>query len=99
MYFSMGHMMWNWPLPGFLEGNHIAMGIYEMLLAGIIMIINQKFFINGFRGLIHKAPNMDTLVALGASASFIWSVYVLFLIGNAQFGGDFDFAMMCSPVF
>ncbi len=83
MYVSMGHMMWNWPLPPFLDGNHIAMGIYEMLFAGIIMVINQKFFISGFKGLIKRAPNMDTLVALGSAASFIYSVYALFAMTSA----------------
>ena len=78
MYFSMGHTMWGWPLPAFFEGNHIAMGLVQMILAAIVMVINQKFFINGFRGLIHLAPNMDTLVAMGSAASFCWSTYVLF---------------------
>ena len=71
MYISMGHTMWNWPLPAFLSGNHVAVGILQMLLAGIVMVINQKFFINGFKGLLHRAPNMDTLVALGSAASFV----------------------------
>ncbi len=83
MYVSMGHMMWNWPLPGFLDGNHVAMGLYELLLAAFIMVINQKFFINGFKGLMHKSPNMDTLVALGATASFAYSVYALFAMTEA----------------
>ena len=74
MYFSMGHMMWGWPLPAWFEGNHVAMGLLQLLLSGIIMVINQKFFISGFQGLIHRAPNMDTLVALGSMASFVWSV-------------------------
>jgi len=87
MYVSMGHMMWNWPLPLFLEGNHIAMGLYELLLSGIIMIINQKFFINGFKGLIHKSPNMDTLIALGSSASFIYSTAALFAMTTAASSG------------
>ena len=78
MYFSMGYVMWNWPVPSFFEGNYVALGLLEMLLSGIIMIINQKFFISGFKGLIHRAPNMDTLVALGSAASFIYSTYVLF---------------------
>ena len=78
MYESMGHMLWNWPLPGFLDGNHIGMGLYEMLLTSIIMVINQKFFISGFKGLIHRAPNMDTLVAMGASAAYCYSIYSLF---------------------
>ena len=80
MYVSMGHMMWGFPLPAFFEGNHIAMGILQMLLAVIVMVINQKFFISGFKGIIHRAPNMDTLVALGSGASFIYSVYTLFLM-------------------
>ena len=88
MYFSMGHMMWGWPLPKFFEGNHVAMGLVQLLLAGIVMVINQKFFINGFKGLIHRAPNMDTLVALGSGASFIWSVYALFAMTDAQVHGD-----------
>ena len=88
MYVSMGHMMWDWPLPGFLEGNHIAMGIYELILAATIMVINQKFFISGFKGLIHRAPNMDTLVAMGSAASFIYSVYALFAMTTAQLNGD-----------
>ncbi len=83
MYVSMGHMLWNWPLPKFLDGNHVAMGIYEMLLAGLVMVINQKFFINGFKGLIKGAPNMDTLVALGATASFAYSVYAVFAMTEA----------------
>ena len=83
MYVSMGHMMWNWPLPSFLNGNHVAMGLYQLLLTSLIMVINQKFFINGFRGLIHRAPNMDTLVALGSSASFIYSVFALFKMSDA----------------
>lgn len=88
MYVSMGHMMWNWPLPGFLEGNHIAMGIYEMLLAGLVMVINQRFFISGFKGLLHRAPNMDTLVALGATASYSYSVYALFAMTEAAKAND-----------
>ncbi|SFH71214.1 Cu2+-exporting ATPase [Pseudobutyrivibrio sp. OR37] len=88
MYVSMGHMMWEWPLPGFLDGNHIGMGIYQLILAATIMVINQKFFISGFRGLIHGAPNMDTLVALGSAASFIYSVYTLFAMTTAQLNGD-----------
>ena len=93
MYFSMGHMMWGWPLPSFFEGNHVAMGLMQMILAAIIMIINQKFFINGFRGLIHRAPNMDTLVALGSAASFCWSTYVLFAMTGAQVAGDEEAVM------
>ena len=93
MYFSMGHMMWGWPLPAFFEGNHVAMGIMQMLLAAIVMVINQKFFINGFKGLIHGAPNMDTLVAMGSAASFCWSTYVLFAMTGAQLAGDSEAVM------
>ena len=93
MYLSMGHMMWGWPLPARLEGNHIAMGLLQLLLSGIIMVINQKFFISGFQGLIHRAPNMDTLVALGSMASFVWSVYALFAMTDAQMHGDSDAVM------
>ena len=88
MYFSMGHMMWGWPLPRWFDGNHIAMGLVQLLLAGIVMVINQKFFINGFKGLIHGAPNMDTLVALGSMASFVWSTYALFAMTRAQVDGS-----------
>ena len=88
MYFSMGHMMWGWPLPSWFEGNHVAMGLLQLLLSAIVMIINQKFFISGFKGLIHRAPNMDTLVALGSAASFGWSVFVLFAMTKAQMTGD-----------
>ena len=88
MYFSMGHMMWGWPLPRWFEGNHVAMGLIQMLLAGIVMVINQKFFISGFRGLIHRAPNMDTLVAMGSMASFAWSTWALFQMTDAQLHGD-----------
>lgn len=88
MYFSMGHMMWGWPLPKWFEGNHVAMGLLQMILAAIIMIINQHFFINGFKGFINRSPNMDTLVALGSMASFVWSVYVLFEMTGAQAAGD-----------
>ena len=88
MYFSMGHMMWGWPLLKWFEGNHVAMGLLQMILAAIIMIINQHFFINGFKGLINRSPNMDTLVALGSMASFVWSVYVLFEMTGAQAAGD-----------
>ena len=84
MYFSMGHMMWGWPVPAFFEHNHIAMGLLQMILSAIIMIINQKFFINGFKGLLHKAPNMDTLVAMGSAASFVYSTYALFVMTDAQ---------------
>jgi len=88
MYFSMGHMMWNWPLPVFFRGNHVAMGLLQLLLSGIILVINQKFFVSGFKGLIHLAPNMDTLVALGAAASFGWSTFVLFRMTGEQAAGD-----------
>lgn len=88
MYFSMGHMMWGWPLPAWFDGNHVAMGLVQLLLATIIMVINQKFFINGFKGLIHRSPNMDTLVAMGSAASYIWSVYALFAMTEAQVAGD-----------
>ena len=93
MYFSMGHMMWGWPLPHWFDGNHIAMGLVQLLLAGIVMVINQKFFINGFKGLIHGAPNMDTLVALGSSASFAWSTYALFAMTRAQLDGNDELVM------
>ena len=88
MYFSMGHMRWGWPLPAWFDGNHVAMGLVQLLLAGIIMVINQKFFISGFKSLWHRAPNMDTLVALGSMASFVWSVYALFAMTRAQVDGD-----------
>lgn len=88
MYFSMGHMMWGWPLPAFFNDNHVAMVLVQLLLAGIVMVINQKFFISGFKSLWHRAPNMDTLVALGSMASFIWSVYALFAMTRAQVDGD-----------
>ena len=93
MYFSMGHMMWGWPLPHWFDGNHVAMGLVQLLLAGIVMIINQKFFINGFKGLIHGAPNMDTLVALGSMASFVWSTYALFAMTRAQVDGSDELVM------
>ena len=93
MYMSMGHMMWGWPLPHFMDGNHVAMGLLQLLLAGIIMVINQKFFIGGFKGLLHRAPNMDTLVALGSGASFIYSTYALFAMTDAQLKGN-DTAVM-----
>ena len=93
MYFSMGHMMWGWPLPSFYDGNHVAMGLTQLLLTVIIMVINQKFFISGFKGLIHRAPNMDTLVALGATAAFGYSTYALFAMTGAQMRGD-DAAVM-----
>ena len=93
MYFSMGHMMWGWPLPAWFDGNHIAMGLVQMLLAGIIMVINQKFFISGFKSLWHRSPNMDTLVALGSMASFVWSVYALFAMTRAQVDGNSQLVM------
>ena len=93
MYFSMGHMMWGWPLPGFFNGNHVAMGLLQLLLTVAVMVINQKFFISGFKGLIHGAPNMDTLVALGSAASFGYSVYALFAMTAAQVNGDMDAVM------
>ena len=88
MYFSMGHMMWGWPLPAWFNNNHVAMGLVQMILAAIVMVINQKFFINGFKSLWHRSPNMDTLVALGSMASFVWSVYALFAMTRAQVDGD-----------
>ena len=84
MYFSMGHMMWNWPVPSALEGNHVAMGLIQLLFTTAVMVINQKFFISGLKGLIHRAPNMDTLVALGAGASYGYSLYALFAMTDAQ---------------
>ena len=93
MYFSMGHMMWGWPLPSFYEGNHVAMGLTQMLLTIIVMVINQKFFISGFTSLFHRAPNMDTLVALGATAAFGYSTYALFAMSAAQVAGDFSGVM------
>ncbi len=93
MYFSMGHMMWGWPLSHWFDGNHVAMGLVQLLLAGIVMVINQKFFINGFKGLIHGAPNMDTLVALGSMESFVWSTYALFAMTRAQVDGNDELVM------
>ncbi|MDO5397987.1 MAG: heavy metal translocating P-type ATPase [bacterium] len=93
MYFSMGHMMWNWPVPPFFEGNYVAMGILQLLLTGAVMVINSKFFISGFKGLIHRAPNMDTLVALGSGASFVYSLYALFAMTDAQVKGDASLVM------
>ena len=93
MYFSMGHMMWGWPLPHWFDGNHVAMGLVQLLLAGIVMVINQKFFINGFKGLLHGAPNMDTLVAMGSMASFVWSTYALFAMTRAQVDGSDEMVM------
>ena len=88
MYVSMGHMLWSWPIPSFLDGNHVAMGLYELLLSAFIMVINQKFFVSGFKGLLHKSPNMDSLVALGAGAAFVYSVFALFLMSGAVLAGD-----------
>lgn len=99
MYISMGHTMWGWPLPAFIDGNYIALGILQMLLSAIVMVINQKFFINGFKGLIHKSPNMDTLVALGSSASFGYSVYALLAMTDACIAGDTHTAMHYSHEF
>ena len=93
MYFSMGHMMWGWPVPGFMKDNHVMMGLLQMLLTIAVMVINQKFFIRGFKGLIHRAPNMDTLVALGSGASFVYSTYALFAMTDAQMHGDMDAVM------
>ena len=93
MYVSMGHMMWGWPIPKFAEGNHVAMGLFQLLLTGAIMVANQKFFISGAKGLWHRAPNMDTLVALGAGASFIYSTYALFAMTDAQMKGDMEAVM------
>ena len=93
MYFSMGAHMWGWPIPAWLEGNHVAMGLIQLLLTIIIMIINKKFFVSGFKSVLHGAPNMDTLVALGASASFLWSVYALFMMTDAQVHGGSEAAM------
>ncbi len=93
MYFSMGHMMWNFPLPAWFSGNHVAMGLVQLILSSIIMVINQKFFISGFKSLIHRAPNMDTLVALGSAASFLWSTYALFMMTDAQVRGDMQGVM------
>ena len=93
MYFSMGHMMWGWPVPGFMKDNHVMMGLLQMLLTIAVMVINQNFFISGFKGLIHRAPNMDTLVALGSGASFVYSTYALFAMTDAQMHGDMDAVM------
>lgn len=94
MYFSMGHMMWNWPVPMFFAENHVAMGLLQLLLTVAVMVINQKFFISGFKGLLHRAPNMDTLVALGSAAAFVYSTYALFAMTDAQAKGDMDAVMM-----
>lgn len=93
MYFSMGHMMWGWPLPKFYNGNHVAMGLTQLLLTVIIMVINQRFFISGFKGFIHRAPNMDTLVSLGAAAAFVYSTYALFAMTDAQVKGNEELVM------
>lgn len=93
MYFSMGHMMWGWPVPEFFHENHVAMGLLQLLLAAIVMVINQKFFVNGFKGLLHKAPNMDTLVAMGSGAAFVYSVYALFAMTDAQVKGHAELVM------
>ena len=90
MYFSMGHMLWGWPLPTFFDGNHVAMGLLQLLLTVIIMVINQKFFISGFRSLWHRAPNMDALVALGSAAAFVYSTFALFAMTDAQVKGQMD---------
>ena len=92
MYFSMGHMMWGWPLPKFFDGNHVAMGLIQMVLASIVMVINQRFFISGFKAVIHRAPNMDTLVALGSAASFVYSLWMLFKMTDAQAAGGTEAA-------
>ena len=88
MYFSMGHMMWGWPLPSFFDNNHIAMGLVQLILSGIVMVINQKFFVSGFKGIIRLAPNMDTLVALGSGTAFVYSTIALFMMTDAQVRGD-----------
>ena len=90
MYVSMGHMMWGWPLPSFFDGNHVAMGLLQLLLTVIVMVINQKFFISGFKSLRHRAPNMDALVALGAAAAFVYSTFALFVMTDAQVKGNMD---------
>ena len=93
MYVSMGHMMWGWPLPAWFDGNHVAMGLVQLLLTVAVMVINQKFFISGFKGLLHRAPNMDTLVALGSGAAFVYSTYALFAMTDAQARGDMEAVM------
>lgn len=98
MYFSMGHMMWNWPVPAFFHENHVAMGILQMLLAGIIMVINQKYFISGFKAAIHLSPNMDTLVAMGSSVSYLYSIWALFAMSGAQVAGGSDAAATKAPI-
>lgn len=99
MYVSMGHMMWGWAVPAFLEGNHVAMGLFQLLFTIAIMVINQKFFISGFKSLLHRAPNMDTLVALGSGASFVYSTYALFAMTDAQMKGDAAAVMSCMHEF
>ncbi len=99
MYFSMGHMMWGWPLPSFFEDNHVAMGLIQLLLSGIIMVINQKFFTSGYKSLFHGAPNMDTLIALGSSAAFAYSTAMLFVMTRAQVDGDMETVMACMMEF
>ena len=94
MYFSMGHMMWGWTLPSYFDNNHIAMGLIQLLLTAAVMVINQKFFVSGFKSLLHRAPNMDTLVALGSGAAFVYSTYALFAMTNAQVNGDMDAVMV-----
>ena len=93
MYISMGHMMFGFPLPSFMEGNHVMMGLAQLLLAAIVMVINQKFFINCIKGIIHRSPNMDTLVALGSGASFVYSTAALFAMTDAQLKGNTDAVM------
>ncbi|MGX8707007.1 MAG: heavy metal translocating P-type ATPase, partial [bacterium] len=93
LYLSMGHMMWSWPLPHWFDDNHVAMGLVQLVLTGLIMVINQKFFVSGFKALLHRAPNMDTLVALGASAAFVWSLYVLFAMTRAVVDGNSEAVM------
>ena len=93
MYFSMGHMMWGWPLPAFFDGNHVAMGLAQLLLSGIIMVINQRFFISGFKSLFHRAPNMDSLIALGSGAAFVYSTVVLFAMSHAVTAGNMELVM------
>ena len=99
MYFSMGHMMWDWPVPAFFTDNHIAMGLIQLILSAVVMVINQKFFINGFKGLVHRAPNMDTLIAIGSSAAFIYSTYSLFLMTAAQLRNDTQAVIECMHEF
>lgn len=99
MYVSMGHMMWDWPIPGYFEGNHVAMGLYQLLLSGLVLVINQKFFVSGFKGLIHWSPNMDTLVALGSLASYGYSVAMLFVMTQGVLNGDDELVMYCMDQF